>query len=42
MKLLEDVKERRGDSHPKEGLDRTISGAPFGTDFGPVIRQTAK
>jgi hypothetical protein len=38
-KLLDDIKERRGDSHLKEeALDRTVWRA----GFGPVVRQTAK
>jgi hypothetical protein len=42
-KLLDDLKERRGLSHPKEeALDRTMWTARFGRDFGPVVRQTAK
>jgi hypothetical protein len=36
------LKERRGYSHLKEeALDRTVWRAPFGGDFGPVVRQTA-
>jgi hypothetical protein len=43
MKLLDDLKERRGYSHLKEeALDRTIWRPPFGRGFGPVVRQTAK
>jgi len=39
MKLLDDLKERRGYSHLKEeALGRTMWGARF----GPVVRQTAK
>jgi hypothetical protein len=42
-KLLDDLKERRGYSHLKEeALDRTMSRARFGRDFGPVVRQTKK
>ena len=42
-KLLDNLKERRGYSHLKaEALDRTMWRARFGTDFGPVVRQTAK
>jgi hypothetical protein len=42
-KLLDDLKERRGYSHPKEeALDRTMWRARFGRGFGPVVRQTAK
>jgi hypothetical protein len=38
-KLLDDLKERRGYSHPKEeALDRTVWRA----GFGPVVRRTAK
>jgi len=43
MKLLDDLKERRGYSHLKEEtLDRTIWRARFGRGFGPVVRQTTK
>jgi hypothetical protein len=43
MKLLDDLKERRGYSHFKEeALDRTMWRARFGRGFGPVVRQTAK
>jgi len=43
MKLLDDLKERRGYSHLKEeALDRTMWRARFGRGFGPVVRQTAK
>jgi hypothetical protein len=39
--LLDDLKERRGYSHLKEGaLDRTMWRARFGRGFGPVARQT--
>jgi hypothetical protein len=42
-KLLDDLKERRGDSHLKEeALDRTMWRACFGRGFDPVARQTAK
>jgi len=42
-KLLDDVKEKRGNSHLKEeALDRTMWRARFGRGFGPVVRQTAK
>jgi hypothetical protein len=42
-KLLDYLKERRGDSHLKEeDLDRTIWRAGFGRGFGPVVRQTAE
>jgi len=40
-KLLDDLKERRGYSHLKEGaLDCTMWRAGFGRGFGPVVRQT--
>jgi hypothetical protein len=43
MKLLDDLKERRGYSHLKEeALDRTMWIAGFGRGFGPVVRQTTK
>jgi hypothetical protein len=43
MKLLDDLKERRGYSHlMEEALDRTVWRARFGRGFGPVVRQTAK
>ena len=43
MKLLDDLKERRGYSHLKEeALDRTMWTARFGRGFGPVVRQTTK
>jgi hypothetical protein len=42
-KLLDGLKERRGDSHLKEGaLVRTVWRARFGRGFGPVVRQTTK
>ena len=42
-KLLDDLKERRGYSHLKEGaLDRAMWTARFERGFGPVVRQTAK
>jgi len=41
MKLLDDLKKRRGYSHLKEkALDRTMWRARFGGGFGPVVRQT--
>jgi hypothetical protein len=41
-KLLDDLQERRGSSHPKEEvLDRTMLRACFGRSFGPLVRQTA-
>jgi hypothetical protein len=43
MKLLDDLKERRGYSHLKEeALDLTMWRARFGRDFGPVVKQTTK
>ena len=43
MKLLDDLKERRGYSHLKEeALDRTMWRARFGRGFGPVVRHTTK
>jgi hypothetical protein len=43
MKLLDDLKERRGYSHLKEeALDCTMKRACFGRGFGPVVRQTTK
>ena len=43
MRLLEDLKDRRGYSHLKEeALDSTMWRAGFGRGFGPVVRQTAK
>jgi len=43
MKLLDDLKERRGYSHLKdEALDRSMWRARFGRGFGPVVRQTTK
>ena len=42
-KLLGGLKERRGYSHLKEeALDCTTWRTRFGSDFGPVVRQTAK
>jgi len=42
-KLLDDLKERRGYSHLKDGaLDRTVWRARFGRGFGPTVRQSAK
>jgi hypothetical protein len=42
-KLLDDLKERRGNSNLKEkALDRTMWRACFWRDFVPVVRQTAK
>ena len=43
MKLLDDLKERRGYSPLKEeALDRTMRRVRFGRGFGPVVRQTTK
>jgi len=43
MKVLENLKKRRGYSHLKEeALDRTMWRARFGRGFGPVVRQTTK
>jgi hypothetical protein len=43
IKLLDDLKERRGYSHlMEEALDRTMWKARFGRGFGPVVRQTTK
>jgi len=43
MKLLDDLKERRGYSHLKEeALDSTMWTARFGRGFGPVVRQTTE
>jgi hypothetical protein len=40
MKLLDDLKGRRGYSHLKEeALDRTVWRAGFGRGFGTVVRQ---
>ena len=40
-KLLDDLKERRGNSHLKEeALDRPMWIVGFGRGFGPVVRQT--
>jgi hypothetical protein len=42
-KLLDDLKERRGQFHLKEeALDRTMWRAHFGRGYGPVIRQNTK
>jgi hypothetical protein len=42
-KLLDNLEERRGYSHLKEGaVDRTMWRARFGRVFGPVVRQTTK
>ena len=43
MKLLDDLKERRGYSHLKEeALDRTMWRARFARGIGTVVRQTTK
>jgi hypothetical protein len=43
MKLLDDLRERRGYYHLKEeALDRTMWRASFGRGFGPVVRQTTE
>ena len=40
MKLLDDLKDRRGYSHLKEeALDRTMWRNRFGRSFEPVVRQ---
>ena len=42
-KLLDDLKDRRGYSHLKEGaLDRTMWRNRFGRGFGPAVRQTTE
>ena len=42
-KLLDDLKERRGYSHLKEGaLDRTMWKNRLGGGFGPVVRQNTE
>jgi hypothetical protein len=42
-KLLDDLKYRKGYSHPKEeAVDRTMWRVRFGRGFEPVVRQTAK
>jgi hypothetical protein len=43
MKLLDDLKKRRGYSHlKKKALDRTMWRARFGRSFGPLVRQTTR
>jgi hypothetical protein len=43
IKLLDDLKERRGYSHLKEeDLDRTMWRVRFVRGFGTVVRQTTK
>jgi hypothetical protein len=42
-KQLDELKERRGYSHLKEGaLDRATWRARFGRVFGPVVKQSTK
>ena len=42
-KLLDDLKDRRGYCHLKEGaLDRTMWRNRFGGGFGPVVRQNTE
>ena len=42
MKLLDDLKERKGYCHLKEeAVDRTMWRPCFGRSFGPVVRQSA-
>jgi hypothetical protein len=42
-KLLDDLKERRGYSHPKkEALDRTVLIARFRRGFGNLMKHTTK
>jgi hypothetical protein len=42
-KLLDDLKDRRGYSHLKEGaLDRTMWRNRFGRGVGPVVRQNTE
>jgi len=42
-KLLDDLKDRRGYCHLKEGaLDRTVWRHRFGGGFGPVVRQNTE
>jgi hypothetical protein len=43
MKLMDDLKEKRGYSHLKgKAVYRTMWRARFGKGFGPAVRQTAK
>jgi hypothetical protein len=42
MKLLDELKVRRGYSHLKEEALDHMRRARFGTGFGPVVRQTTK
>jgi hypothetical protein len=42
-KLLDDLKDRRGNSHLKEeALDHTVWKNLFGRGFGPVVRQNTE
>ena len=42
-KLLDDFKDRRGDSYLKEGaLDRSMWRNRFAGGFGPVVRQNTE
>ena len=42
-KLLDDLKDRRGNCHLKEeALDRTMWRHRFGGGFGPVVRQNTE
>ena len=42
-KLQDDLKDRRGYSHPEEeALDRTMWRHRFGGGFGPVVRQNTE
>ena len=42
-KLLDDLKDRRGYSHLKEGaLDRTMWRHRFGGGFGPLVRRNTE
>ena len=41
--LLDDIKENRGyEKLKEEALVRSLWGARFGTDYGPVVRQTTE
>ena len=43
MKLLDDLKDRRGYCHLKEeALDRTVWRNRFGGGFGPVVKQNTE
>ena len=41
-KLLDDLKDRRGYSHLKEALDRTMWRNRFRGSFGPFVRQNTQ